>query len=194
MFGFLEALLSVQGGAVNSLLQSFGIEPIAFVGSESWFRPMFIASSVWKEAGWGTILYLAAISGINPEQYEAAIIDGAGPWQRFAHITLPLLTPYALFLWIMGTIGALQIFTQAYLIAMPTNGNSPGDSLLFYALYLFQRAFRYFEMGYASAMAWFATRQEWGGGPIEYQTVSRRHFAGPKDANKMGSYMQRGAY
>ncbi len=91
--GFLDALLSIEGGAVNSLLQGFGIGPVMFRGSEAWFRPIFIMSSLWKEVGWGTILYLAAISGINPEQYEAAIIDGAGKFAQARHVTLPGLVP-----------------------------------------------------------------------------------------------------
>ena len=138
---------------LNALLRPMGLQAPNWFGAPEWCKPGLILLLVWG-CGGTAIIWLAGLQSLPRQVYEAAIIDGAGPWQRFAHITVPLLTPYALFLWIMGTIGALQIFTQAYLIAMPTNGNSPGDSLLFYALYLFQRAFRYFEMGYASAMAW----------------------------------------
>jgi multiple sugar transport system permease protein len=136
---------------LNALLRPVGLAAPNWFGRPEWCKPGLILLLVWG-CGGTAIIWLAGLQSLPRQVYEAAIIDGAGPWQRFAHITLPLLTPYALFLWVMGTIGALQIFTQAYLIGNP--GGGPGDSLLFYALYLFQRAFRYFEMGYASAMAW----------------------------------------
>ncbi|HTL30240.1 MAG TPA: sugar ABC transporter permease, partial [Tepidisphaeraceae bacterium] len=82
--------------------------------------------------------------------YEAAAIDGAGPWRRFRNVTLPMLSPYLFFNLIMGFIGTMQIFSQAYIM---TQGG-PDDSTLFYAYHLFNSAFRYFQMGYASAMAW----------------------------------------
>jgi len=138
---------------LNVLLHPLGLGAPNWFGTPEWCKPGLVLLLVWG-CGGTAIIWLAGLQSLPRQVYEAAIIDGAGPWQRFAHITLPLLTPYALFLWIMGTIGALQLFTQAYLIAVPTQGNVPGDALLFYALYLFQRAFRYFEMGYASAMAW----------------------------------------
>lgn len=91
--GFLDSLLSVEGGAVNSLLQSIGIQPIPFRGTEEWFRPLYVIASIWKEVGWGTILYLAAISSINPELYEAAMMDGSGKISNMRYITLPGLVP-----------------------------------------------------------------------------------------------------
>ena len=122
MFGFLEALLSVQGGAVNALLGLIGIKPIWFIGSEEWFRPMFIASSVWKDVGWGTILYLAAITGINPELYEAATIDGAGRFSRARYITLPGLVPIISIMLILSIPGLLSVgIDQIYPMINPAN-------------------------------------------------------------------------
>ena len=136
---------------LNLLLRPVGLRAPNWFGAPEWCKPGLVLLLVWG-CGGTAIIWLAGLQSLPRQVYEAAIIDGAGPVQRFFRITLPLLTPYALFLWIMGTIATLQIFTQAYLIGNP--GGGPGDSLLFYALYLFQRAFRYFEMGYASAMAW----------------------------------------
>jgi putative aldouronate transport system permease protein len=122
VFGFLNALLSTQGGAVNSLLQSIGIQPVAFMGSEEWFRPMFIVSSIWKEIGWGTILYLASISGINPELYEAAYIDGAGRFALMKHVTLPGMVPIISIMLVLSIPGLLSVgIDQIYPMINPAN-------------------------------------------------------------------------
>jgi multiple sugar transport system permease protein len=98
------------------------------------------------------ILWLAGLQGIPQTLYEAADLDGASPWQRFRHVTVPMLTPYIFFNLIMGTIGALQRFTEIYVMSGPTGG--PVDSTMLPVLYLFNNAFQYFKMGYASALAW----------------------------------------
>jgi ABC-type polysaccharide transport system, permease component len=87
--GILIDLLSPSGGIVNSLLGSFGIEPIFFLGSNDWFQTTLITSDIWKNFGYGTIIYLAAITGIDPGLYEAATLDGANRWKKAWHITLP---------------------------------------------------------------------------------------------------------
>lgn len=129
------------------ILAPLGLSPPNWFGQPEWAKPGLILLTTWG-CGGTIIVWLAGLHTLPRHLYEAAMIDGAGACRRFWNITLPLLTPYILFLWIMGTIGSLQIFTQAYII------QSPGDSMLFYVLYLFFRAFRYFEMGYACAMAW----------------------------------------
>jgi multiple sugar transport system permease protein len=96
------------------------------------------------------VIYLAGLKEIPAHLYEAAMIDGATTFHRMRHITLPMLTPVIFFNLVMGIIGTFQVFTEAYIM---TQGG-PEDSTLFYALYLFQRAWRYLDMGYASAMAW----------------------------------------
>src|SRR5207253_8109558 len=105
---------------------------------------------LWS-AGGGMIVWLAGLKGINPSYYEAAALDGANAWQRLRTITLPLLTPYIFFNLIMGLIATLQIFTQSFIM---TQGG-PIDSTLFYAYHLFNNAFRFLQMGYASALGWF---------------------------------------
>jgi multiple sugar transport system permease protein len=96
------------------------------------------------------IIWLAGLQSIPPQLYEAASIDGAGKWQQFLNVTIPMISPYILFNLIIGTIGTLQIFQESYIM---TEGG-PADSTLFYAYYLFKQAFQFFQMGYASALAW----------------------------------------
>jgi multiple sugar transport system permease protein len=102
-------------------------------------------------AGGGMIIWLAGLQSIPTQLYEAATVDGANKWKQFLHVTVPMLSPYILFNAIMGVIGTMQIFAEAYIL-FPNGGN--GDSAMFYAYYLFQKAFQYFSMGTASAMAW----------------------------------------
>jgi multiple sugar transport system permease protein len=131
--------------------------------------PTLVLMSLWGVGG-AVITYLAGLKDIPVALYEAARVDGAGAFQRARHITLPLMTPVIFFNLVMGVIGAFQYFTQAYVM---TQGG-PEDSTLFYALYLFQRAWRYLDVGYACAMAWilfvvvaaattllFATQRRW---------------------------------
>jgi multiple sugar transport system permease protein len=96
------------------------------------------------------LIWLAGLKGINKQLYEAASVDGANAWQRFRHITIPQLTPYIFFNMIMGFIGTFQIFAAAFIM---TQGG-PVNSTLFFVYHLFNNAFRYGKMGYASAMAW----------------------------------------
>ena len=98
------------------------------------------------------ILWLAGLQGIPQQLYEAAELDGANRWQTFRAVTLPMLSPYMFFNLIMGTIGALQMFDQVYLISGGSGG--PVDSTLVPVLLLFNNGFNYFKMGYASALAW----------------------------------------
>ncbi|MGG1638886.1 ABC transporter permease [Paenibacillus sp. MCAF9] len=90
--GILFALLSNEG-LVNSIIVLFGGDPVNFLTSNSMFRPLLVISGIWKEVGWGTIIFLAALSGVNPDLYEASVIDGANRWKQIVHITLPSLLP-----------------------------------------------------------------------------------------------------
>src|SRR4028119_1901638 len=100
------------------------------------------------------ILWLAGLQGVPASLYEAARIDGAKGWAQFRNVTLPLISPYIFFQLIMGTIGALQEFDRVYVLSGGTGSGGPLDSLLVPVLYLFNNAFRFFKMGYASAIAW----------------------------------------
>jgi len=90
--GIMFALLSNEG-LVNSIIVLFGGDPVNFLTSNSMFRPLLVISGIWKEVGWGTIIFLAALSGVNPDLYEASVIDGANRWKQIVHITLPSLLP-----------------------------------------------------------------------------------------------------
>jgi len=105
--------------------------------------------SIWG-VGNAMLIYLAGLQGVPEHLYEAAALDGAGPWVRFRHVTLPILSPTLFFNLVMAIIGSFQVFTSAYVM---TEGG-PNESTLFYVLYLYQKAFEQFQMGYASAMAW----------------------------------------
>jgi len=146
-------VLNPSNGLINSFLKMLGVaNPPLWLQSSSWLfgsKASIILMGLWG-AGAGMIIWLAGLKGIPSYLYEAAQIDGAGPIRKFIHVTLPMLTPYIFFNLIMGMIGTMQIFTQAYIM---TQGG-PDDSTMFYAYYLFNNAFRYFKMGYASAMAW----------------------------------------
>ena len=114
-------LLSPSTGAVNILLTKLGFDPIFFLGDKSWFRSVLVFTSVWKGVGWGSIIYLASIAGINPEIYEAAIVDGAGRMRRIWHVTLPGLTPVITILLIFA-IGRLTLddFDQIFNLYNPS--------------------------------------------------------------------------
>lgn len=123
--------------------------PPKWLQDPDWSKPALIVMSLWT-AGGGMIIWLAGLQAIPPQLYEAASIDGAGAWKRFRHITIPMLSPYILFNCIIGLIGTMQIFGEAFIM---TDGG-PVNSTLFYAYHLFREAFQFFRMGYASALAW----------------------------------------
>lgn len=142
-------ILNPQIGLVNGILRTFGVIGPAWLQDTTWAFWSLVFMSLWAVGG-GMIIYLAGLKDVPISLYEAAIIDGAGPLQRTWYVTLPMITPVIFFNLIMGVIGAFQYFTQAYIMTM----GGPDDSTHFYALYLFNRAWRYLDMGYASAMAW----------------------------------------
>jgi multiple sugar transport system permease protein len=143
-------ILNSDFGVVNFVLwKLFHIQGPAWLMSQTWVIPAIVFMSLWGIGG-TIVLYLARLQGIPTELYEAAEIDGAGYWRRLRNITLPLMTPVIFFTMLTGVIGSFQVFTQAYVM---TNGG-PNNASLFYILYLYRNAFRYWRMGYASAQAW----------------------------------------
>jgi multiple sugar transport system permease protein len=136
------------GPALSNLIGTPG-EPINWLGDAQTVIPAFIIMGLWG-AGGGTIIFLAGLQGISQSYYEAATLDGAGNWRRFRNVTLPLLTPTIFFSLITGIIGALQVFSQSFVI---TQGG-PDRATLFYMVWLYGKAFGELKMGYASALAW----------------------------------------
>lgn len=144
-------LLNPGFGLINGTLDLLGIEGPNWLGSVKWSKPSLILMSLWG-IGQAVIIYLAGLGDIPEEYYEAAEVDGANWLQKTRNITIPLLTPVIFFNLVMGVIGAFQQFTLPYTL---TQGDgSPADSLTFYVMYIYDNGFKYFKMGYASAMAW----------------------------------------
>lgn len=138
-------------GTINALLKLIGINSdISWIGNPKTAIWTLIILAVWQ-FGSSMLIFLAGLKQIPKEYYEAASIDGAGILQRFFKITLPLLTPIIFFNLVMQLINGFMTFTQAFIV---TEGG-PLNSTLFYSLYLYQRGFQFFDMGYACAMAWF---------------------------------------
>jgi multiple sugar transport system permease protein len=143
-------------GLLNAILNLVGVESIEWLATTWMAIPILIFMSMWGGAGFGMILFLAGLNSIPAMYYEAAVIDGAGPRQRFRYITLPLLRPVMVYVGITGTIGAFQIFEGVYLL-FPTSVGSIGglqDMALMIVPYLYDAGFNKFRLGYASAIAW----------------------------------------
>ena len=136
-------------GAINAILRGLGLTGHNWLGDPSTAIWTLIILAIWQ-FGSPMLIFLAGLKQIPGELYEAAAIDGANPWQNFFRITLPLLTPVLLFNLVMQIISGFMVFTQAFIVT----GGAPLDTTLFYALYVYRRAFETFQMGYASAMAW----------------------------------------
>ncbi|HDL77725.1 MAG TPA: sugar ABC transporter permease [Lentisphaerae bacterium] len=143
-------ILNGKYGILNYLLGLVGIQGPDWLADEKWTKPSLILMSIWGVGG-SMVIYLAALQDVPRELYESALIDGANAWHKFIHITVPMISPVIYFNLIMGIIGALQVFAQPYIMF---GGGGPNRSALFYAVYLYQNAFDYYEMGFASAMAW----------------------------------------
>jgi len=146
------ALLNPDVGAVNSLLHSIGIDhPPRWLGSPTWAVPSVVLVGLWGIGG-GAIIYLAGLQNIPAQLYEAALLDGAGPLQRFRYVTLPMITPTLLFVLLTGMIEAFQVFDTAYVLG--GSQGAVGDSLRFYLINMWNEAFVNSRYGYASALAW----------------------------------------
>nr|WP_241474712.1 sugar ABC transporter permease [Nocardiopsis xinjiangensis] len=140
-----------EDGLINQVLAFVGIQGEGWVSHPDYALGTLIVLNVWT-FGAPMVIFLAGLRQIPAMYYEAAAVDGAGPVHRFRHITVPMLTPIIFFNLVLQLINAFQTFTQAFIVSGGTGG--PSDSTLFYTLYLYQRGFGAFDMGYASAMAW----------------------------------------
>lgn len=139
-----------RGGLINSMLGAVGIQGPAWFTDPAWAKPGLILLSLWG-VGASTLIFLAGLKDVPMEIIEAAAIDGANAWHRFWRVTIPLLTPVILYNLVTGIIASFQVFTSALVIGGTTG--RPQEALLMYFVHLYRNAFRYFNMGYASAMA-----------------------------------------
>ncbi len=143
-------LLDPQNGLVNVLLRAVGLPAPGWFEDPSWSKPALIILSLWG-AGTAALIFLAGLQEIPQALIEAATIDGAGAWSRFWNVTLPLLSPVVLFNLVMGVIWSFQVFDQAITVG-GTTGDPLGSTLMFMVM-IYNNAFRYFSMGYASALS-----------------------------------------
>jgi multiple sugar transport system permease protein len=137
-------------GLINATLKSMGMTTIPWLSSPFLAKPSLIIIHMWAQ-GTAVVIFLAALQDVSRALYDAALVDGANGWQRFWHVTVPMCTPAILFVSLTGLIGMFQYFTLGWLL---TQG-APNNTTEFYSMYLYRNAFRYFKMGYASALAWF---------------------------------------
>lgn len=165
------SLLNPDVGAINWGLRAIGVaHPPRWLGSPTWAVPSMVIVGLWGVGG-GAIIYLAGLQNIPPQLYEAALVDGAGPWQRFRYITWPMLTPTMLFVLLTSLIGSFQVFDVAWILGGSQGG--VGGSLRFYLINLWNQGFRNGRMGYASALAWVLVLMAAGIIVIIFRTSSR---------------------
>ena len=147
-------LFNGQGGLINQVLGFFGIDGPSWTTEPAWIKPGLVLMSLWTVAA-SVIILLAALKNVPEQLYESARIDGAGFLRQAFSVTLPMISPAIFFIVIVNTIAGLQTFDEAY-TAFFGAGNTTysNDAALFYSIYLFQQAFQFLNMGYASAMAW----------------------------------------
>lgn len=145
-----RVMLATDGGLVNQLLGLVGIPPVDWLNNEVWARVAVIASVTWRWTGYNMVIILAGLQAIPAEQYEAARVDGAGRWATFSQVVVPQLRAVLVFTTVTSTIGALQLFDENFILT----GGGPNNATLTPVLYLYKVAFRQFDFGYASAIAW----------------------------------------
>lgn len=137
-------------GILNYILGLFGVKGPSWLTNTRWAMPAVIMASIWKDLGFNMMLFLAGLQGISDTYYEAAEIDGADWWARFRHITIPMLSPTTFFVMVTSVIGSFQVFDLVFVMT----GGGPARSTSVLVHYLYQNAFQYFRMGYASAIAY----------------------------------------
>ena len=136
-------------GILNYFLGLVGINPIDWLGDPNWAMPAIVIMSVWKSFGYNMIIFIAGLQNIAEDLYEAASLEGAGEWQKFKSITLPMLAPTTLFISIITIVGYFQLFAEPYIM---TQGG-PLNSTLSIVQYMYQEGFRWWNMGYSASIA-----------------------------------------
>ncbi|AOV08610.1 protein lplB [Sporosarcina ureilytica] len=145
-------LLTLDGGIINGLLKNFGLKEINFLLDSSWFRPMYILQIIWREAGWGTIIFLAAIASVDPQLYEAAKMDGANRFRQMWHITLPAIKSVIIILLILKIGDVLELgFEHVYLLLNSTNRHVAE----IFDTYVYVAGLRQGQFSYATAVGLF---------------------------------------
>ncbi len=138
-------------GLLNHVLGLVGVPPIDWLGNPRWAIPAIIVMAAWRSFGYNMVIFLAGLQAIPASVYEAARLDGAGPWLRFRRITLPLLRPTMTFVGVMTMIGYFQLFAEPYVLTAGTGG--PANATLTVVMLMYKEGFRWWNMGYAAAVA-----------------------------------------
>lgn len=150
-YGLLFAvLLNPQSGLVNWVIGLFGADPVPWLTDTLWARIAIGIALTWHYTGYNAVIFLSRLQALPQDHYDAAAVDGANAWNRFRHVTLPGLRPVVLLTLVMSTIGTLQLFDEPYVM---TNGG-PDNSTVTVGLYLYNNGFKFFDFGYASAIAY----------------------------------------
>ena len=144
-------IYSPANGLLNQALEVFGQPPQKWVSDPFWAMPAIVAMSIWQGLPASTIIFLAGLQAIPTSLLDAASVDGAGRWQRFRNVTLPLLTPSLFFTGILNLIGSFQVFDQVFVLARP---GQPTTATVTVVYFIYENGFRNFKMGYASAASW----------------------------------------
>ena len=143
-------LLNARYGAVNAILGWFGIQGPSWLQDKAWAMPGVVLSSIWKDMGYFSLIFLAGLQGIDKTYYEAAEIAGASSFAKFRYITLPLVTPTLFFVMVICIINSFQLFPQ---VMVMTEGG-PGGATQVFVERIYNYAFRYYKMGYAASLSW----------------------------------------
>ena len=138
-------------GLLNQLLALVGLPDVNWLGDPRWAMPAIILMAVWKNFGYNMIIFVAGLQGIPTTLYEAARVDGAGPWQQFRRITVPALRPMLVFVGVITMIGYFQLFTEPYVLTGGTGG--PLNATLSLVMYMYKQGFRWWNIGFAAAVA-----------------------------------------
>jgi ABC-type polysaccharide transport system, permease component len=150
--GIFVGMLSPSSGIVNVILGWFGVEPIYFLGEDSFIRTILVGSGLWRDVGWGTIIYLAALTGINPELYEASQIDGAGRWKQTLSITIPALLPVITVLFLLK-IGDFMDYGFERVFVFQNPLNIQNSEIL--DTYIYKAGLKQLQYSYATAIGLF---------------------------------------
>ncbi|TMV48153.1 sugar ABC transporter permease [Paenibacillus mesophilus] len=141
-----------RDGLINIVLSWFGVEPIAFLGESSWFRTIFVSSNIWQSVGWGSIIYLSAMSAIDPSLYEAAKVDGASRWKQTMHITLPGIMPTVIILLILQIGTLMSVGTEKILLLYNSTTYETADVI---GTFVYRKGILESDFSYSSAVGLF---------------------------------------
>jgi putative aldouronate transport system permease protein len=172
--GLAFALLSPRSGLINTAIVFFGGEPVFFMGSEDWFRPVYVATSVWQDAGFNMVVYLAALAGVDPSLHDAAKVDGAGRFARIIHVDLPAIAPVISVLFILAVGNLLNVGFEKALL-MQTSLNVGASQIV--QTYVYQVGLQQANFSYAAAIGLFNSLLNLGL-LLTFNWVARRARAG----------------